>query len=170
MSKVVICDFCGEICQRTEYLELSGWWGKHQQFSTSRRKSERWTLERKQDREGLTSDVCRLCVDTHLKFVAFSLEKTREALLRERRHQRPDESLLTAHRHVSGTTVEGVNCDRCKVECIDRHLRLRSKWQTPDGAVLSADLCEACVDSELRSRIRFETIPSSPIAETPSAG
>ncbi len=168
MSKAVICDLCSAVCQPGAYVELSGWWGKHNQVSRGRRRAERWTLERKQERDGLAADVCRSCAENHLKFVTFSLEKTRETLLHERRQKHPEESMLAAYRHVSGTTVEGVGCDCCQTECIDRHLHLRSQWQNSDGEVLVADLCEACVNSELRSRIRLESVPPSSVTATAS--
>lgn len=156
MASQIICDICQNVCQTDRYFQLTGWWGKGYLFPSSRRQKDAWRLELQAQAETLNADVCADCMENRLNITSFYPEEKRDVQLEKLRQKNPDLSGLKLLRKALGSVVEGIACDLCGSQCIDRFLQIKSSWLNADRASSTADLCESCVSDRLAPIVRFQ--------------
>jgi hypothetical protein len=169
MSRVVLCNVCSAICQSNQYFSLQGWQGKGTFYPGNRREKDAWVIQQRQDIEGLAADVCPPCLRDRLNLVLLQPVKTRETLRQELLAQNPQASPLAVLRKVIEISATSVSCALCESSCIDKHLLVQSGWLTSQGEALTAELCDACVKSNLMSIVRFQQTPVKQTDPEPSA-
>lgn len=166
MSRAVVCDSCGSICQGNQYFSLDGWWGKGQYYPGNRREAASWDLIVRQDLEGLSADLCPGCLSNCVGLNELNPVKTRQALMKELQDKHPQMPVLTLLRKTVGMSAISITCDICQTDCMTQHLRIKAGWLTPSGEELSAELCEPCINSALIGAVRFQAqLPKQPTSQ-----
>lgn len=159
MSRPIVCDVCQTICQSDRCFELTAWWGKGRLFAGSKQQNDARDLELHTQAALLSADVCSACMETQLHFIALYSQESRAVQFQKLQEKNPGVSTLKLLRKCLGAVVEGVGCDICQVECIDRFLRVQSDWLDENRANLMADLCERCVSDRIATIVQFQHTP-----------
>jgi hypothetical protein len=156
MSRAVVCDACGNLCQGNQYFSLQGWYGKGEHYPSRRRKEESWAIKQREAIAKLTGDLCPTCLDNHIGLTKLNPAKTRQGLIQELKAQNPELSGFELLRRTAGMTSISVKCDLCQKDCMEQHLRIKAGWLTKDNEELTSELCEPCVSHRLMDVIQFE--------------
>ena len=159
MSRAVLCDACGNVCQDNQYFSLKGWQGKGEHHPNKRREEEGWEIKQLENVARLSADLCPTCLRDHVGIARLNPVKTRPTLMNDLQAKNPQMSWLALLRRTAGMASTSVTCDICQKDCMAQHLEIKSRWLTENGEELTAELCEQCVNGSLLGVVRFQSQP-----------